>query len=128
MAKQQTTATEALAKVRGRAKPIASMTEEYVGFPLTEIFPDGTDTKAHKMSPEELFDVPITVLGFSPRKGNKGDFAVVYLVPDGLDELHVLVTGGTVILRKLSVAKEQDGFPFTATITKPSGKEYFDLK
>ena len=42
--------------------------------------------------------------------------------------LHVLVTGGTVILRKLAVAKEQDGFPFTATITKPSGKEYFDLK
>jgi len=111
----------------GKAKLAESYTEQWIGYSPDTILPGVDPASVEQHDQESLLGHDIVIAGYSLRAGKFGDFAVIASVNPETNKVFTFVTGGTVILRKLKVIGEKNGFPVRGRLTRPSGKRYFDF-
>ena len=72
---------------------------------------------------DEILDKEITLLGFKVQKSklNNDDYVIIAFELKG--EKHVTFTGSKILREKL--AEYANEIPFSVTITRPTGKNYY---
>lgn len=116
----------------GKVKHIAQITEKWVGISPNDIQEGLSSMQLGEVEIDTLLDTETTVLGFQERKGKiKGketDYIIALVVPAGETAPSTLITGASVIVRKLRQAGDAEAFPVVGTIVKRTGDfEYYDF-
>lgn len=122
-------AKSALDIARERAKPVAKFTSNWLGMSPNQIDPAAVDGELHQVDIDDVLDISVIVYGYSERDGDKGKFAVVLCTRVTGNDLFVVVTGGSVVLKKLAKCHEKSGYPVSGTFKKCIGKQfaYYDF-
>lgn len=116
----------------GKAKHIADVTEKWIGIGPGMIQEGLTSMQLGQVEIDDLLDRETTILGFQERKGKiKGketDYIIALVVPAGDNSPSTLITGASVIVRKLRQAGDAEAFPVVGTIVKRTGDfDYYDF-
>lgn len=116
-------------QARERAKPVNTYTASWIGLSPTQLDPAVVDGNLTQYDIEDVFERPLVIYGYSEREGDKGKFAVVLCSKADDDSLFVVVTGGSVVLKKLFKVADAKGFPISGQFKHCTGKNfaYFDL-
>lgn len=110
-----------------KGRSIERYLNTYVGCSIKEVV--GVDSLAD-LERREMGDVlgrEIVVLGYTEMPGKRGTFYVLAVYDIETDSCFTVGCGGSVVMKKLQLVAEKDGFPVTGKIDKPANKEYYDF-
>lgn len=127
MADQKKQEANSYAKYRKKGKSVQDVTSQFYGVQDDSIQKTLAAQQLPQLEAEDLLDTEICILGYSERSGEQGPFAVIVLLPEAIDEPHVMVTGAHVLLKKMIAAEEKNAWPLVGKLIRPEGKRYFDL-
>ena len=114
------------------ARHIADVTEKWLGKAPGALQEGLTSQQLPEVEIETLVDRSVTVLGFQMRsgkiKGKETEYLIALVVPEGETAVYTLVTGASVIVRKLKQAADAEALPVVGTIVQRKGDfTYYDF-
>jgi hypothetical protein len=120
------------------ATSVSEIEEEWFGLSPADALESGTGRDLPELPIDELVHREITLLGYQLREGMEneksgkpGQFAVIFALVTGASEPIILITGASVIVKKLQKAHDDNQLPIKGTIvhvkSKNSKYRYYDL-
>jgi hypothetical protein len=113
----------------------SSFIPSFVGKAPTDINPEATKENIQAYKIEEILDRPIGIHGYIQLQGEyKGkDKPYIIMTCTSLEHTDIpftVISGNSVIMKKMVQIGSNDGFPVAGTIVKVQGtaNEYYDLK
>ena len=119
-----------LEQARAKAKPVGQFVNNWIGLSPADIAPDNAAGQFPQKDIDDIVDKDIVIYGYSPREGESSPFAVILATESQApDEIFVIVTGASVILKKLSKLNEAHALPASGKILHSKGKKfsYYDF-
>jgi hypothetical protein len=104
--------------------------EKWEGYSPADLDPSVENANVEKIELADLVDFEITFHGFVKKSGQTGDFVVACCTHPEHEKPFVIVTGAGVLVKKLSIVAEKNGFPVAGRVVVRKGKRYnyFDVE
>lgn len=127
-------ATKSIAELKASKQAVKVTLSPWFGTSPDEVKYD-KEKQPDDVEFESFLNQRIVVLGFSMRQSDKEkyehgeDYAVMLVSPEESDEIFVVATGATVIVKKLKDAAENKLLPIVGKLIRKKGGKfsYFDL-